>query len=391
MKSTQINNTIEKLHAISHELKAQFLERDHIIDNSIKALITGHTVLLIGPPGTAKSALTHALCDRIHNARYFSWLLNRTSDPAEILGPYSIREMENDKFLRVTKNKLPEAEIAFLDEIFKCNEPTLNILLPLINEKLFFNAGTPSKVPLVTLFAASNEYPDDASLDALYDRMMFRMEVRYITDHQNKLNMFQRFINGSDASQRITRIHLEELALLRSELAHIVISDAILEAYISLMNTLLQNGIQISDRRQNECFKILRATALLKHRRHVEIEDFEVLKDTLWNHPEDQELVKDILKSHTVSPLVKAYNKLKNRYHNIYGSAQNIADTRLLIEVKGSVEYLLDEVQRLMSQAVNEDLTISKKLLVFKKELEHYLNTLIQTIGEDADDMFGIS
>lgn len=158
MENRLIGNAIEKLHIIADELKDLFLERNHVIDNSIKALITGHTVLLIGPPGTAKSALTHALCDRIENAKYFSWLLNRTSDPAEILGPFSIKEMENDKFLRVTKNKLPESEIAFLDEIFKCNEPTLNILLPLINEKLFFNDGTPSDVPLITLFAASNEF-----------------------------------------------------------------------------------------------------------------------------------------------------------------------------------------------------------------------------------------
>ncbi|MFA5523756.1 MAG: AAA family ATPase [Tissierellales bacterium] len=129
--NTCVETAIDKLNNISKELNDIFVEREKVIENSIRALITGQAVLLIGPPGTAKSALTNALCNRIENGRYFSWLLNRTSDPAEILGPFSIKEMENDKFMRVTKGKLPEAEIAFLDEVFKCNEPTLNILLPI--------------------------------------------------------------------------------------------------------------------------------------------------------------------------------------------------------------------------------------------------------------------
>lgn len=386
----QVENSINRLQNISKELKAMFLERDIVIDNCIKALITGQTVLLIGPPGTAKSALTHALCDRIHKANYFSWLLNRTSDPAEILGPYSIREMENDKFLRVTKNKLPEAEIAFLDEIFKCNEPTLNILLPLINEKLFFNDGVPKNVPLITLFAASNEFPDEESLEALYDRMMFRMQVNYISDQQNKLHMLKSFMNSSNSQVAETKVTIDELGILRDYLINITITDEVLYEYISLMNKLLQNGIVISDRRQNECLKILRATALLDFRNTVNTGDFEALKDTLWNEPEDIETVIEILKEHTVSPLSKEYNSIKNRYQNILSSSQNMNDTRLLIEVKGTVEYLQDRTIRLIKEAKEKEADLFSKVDILNKELTHYLDILKQTIGDDEDDSFGI-
>jgi len=391
MENRFIGNAIEKLHKIADELKYLFLERNHVIDNSIKALITGHTVLLIGPPGTAKSALTHALCDRIENAKYFSWLLNRTSDPAEILGPFSIKEMENDKFLRVTKNKLPESEIAFLDEIFKCNEPTLNILLPLINEKLFFNDGTPSDVPLITLFAASNEFPDDESLDALYDRMMFRMEVKYINDQENKLQMLKGFLNSQDSNQIETKISMEDLALLRDELNQVLVPDAILLDYISLMNKLLQNGILISDRRQNECLKILRATALMDHRYEVIATDFEALQDVLWNEPEDKSIVNELLEEHMVSPLLKEYNRLKSRYHNLFSSSQNMNDTRLLIEVKSSIEYILSKTTRLILEHKDTDKDAIAKLNILEKELEHYLHNLTQTIGDDEEDLlYGI-
>lgn len=91
-------------------------------------------------------------------------MLNKTSDPSEILGPYSIKEMENDKFMRITTGKLPEAHIAFIDECFKANAPVLNILLPIMNEKIFYNDGKPNNIPLMTMIGASNEGPEDKSI-----------------------------------------------------------------------------------------------------------------------------------------------------------------------------------------------------------------------------------
>lgn len=151
----------QKLRAIGNELNNMFFERDEVINNAMRALAIGQSMLLLGPPGTGKSNLTEELCSRIEGGTFFQWLLNRTSDPSEILGPYSIKAMEQDRFLRVTNGKLPEAHIVFLDEIFKCNEPTLNIMLPLINEKKFYNDGVAVPVPLISMFAASNELPED--------------------------------------------------------------------------------------------------------------------------------------------------------------------------------------------------------------------------------------
>ncbi|WP_051003971.1 AAA family ATPase [Gottschalkia acidurici] len=387
INSKEVESIVKKLQNISEELKEIFVEREEVIDNSIKALITGQTVLLIGPPGTAKSALTNELCKRIDNGRYFSWLLNRTSDPSEILGPFSIKGMEKDKFLRVTTNKLPEAEIVFLDEIFKCNEPTLNVLLPIINEKIFYNDGQPINVPLITLFAASNEFPEEDSLVALYDRMIFRMYVDYIGDVQNKLKMFRGFLDNNNNNE-VTTVTLDELKILRKALNQIKIDDSMLKEYIALMNALLREGIVVSDRRQNECLKVLRVNALLNNRDRVDETDFTCLKDVLWNDLEEIEKIEEILKESSLTSYEKEYALTKKRYKEIVTTTENITDTRMLVEIKGSIEYIHDKTKRILKESELMEEKIKNKFISLEKEISEYLEVISKQVGDDDEDMF---
>ena len=388
LDNVKINSAIDKLEAIASELKDIFVERDNVIENSIKALITGQTVLLIGPPGTAKSALATELCRRIDSGRYFSWLLNRTSDPAEILGPYSIKEMEHDRFVRVTKNKLPEAEIVFLDEVFKCNEPTLNILLPIINEKVFYNDGNPIPVPLITMFAASNEFPEEDSLMALYDRMIYRMYVDYIGDVENKMLMLKRSLKGKKESDEYTTIDLNDIDYLRDALDYIEIDEDILKEYIYLMNALLQEGVIVSDRRQNEALKVLKANALLNKRDKVIKEDFNSLRDVLWNDLTDMEIIDEVLKERLLSPFEKEYNYIRDRYDNIVSSTKNIHDSRMLVEIKGSTELLMDKIKRLLKDKEIMDERNINKFTAIEVEVQRFLDNLESQIGDEEDMMF---
>jgi MoxR-like ATPase len=116
----------EALQTLRHELTQLFVERDEFVDGALAALLARQHVLLIGPPGSGKSTLVHALCERIPGASYFHWLLTKFTTPEELFGPVSLQGLEQDRYYRVTHGKLPRAHIAFLDEIFKANSAILN-------------------------------------------------------------------------------------------------------------------------------------------------------------------------------------------------------------------------------------------------------------------------
>src|SRR6187455_2614015 len=124
-----------RLRQIRDEIGQTFLERGEVIDGALAALLAGHHVLLIGPPGSAKSMLADEICRRCAGANYFQWLLTKFTTPEELFGAVSLRALENDDYRRVTTNKLPEAHIAFLDEVFKSNSSILNAVLTLMNER----------------------------------------------------------------------------------------------------------------------------------------------------------------------------------------------------------------------------------------------------------------
>src|SRR6266581_5473118 len=149
----------DKLRKIREELQQMFLERTELIDGALAALLAAQHVMIVGPPGTAKSMLADELCQRIEGASYFQWLLTKFTTPEEIFGAVSLKALEQDDYRRVTTHKLPEAHVAFLDEIFKANSSILNALLTLINERVFHNGRERVTVPLVTMFGASNELP----------------------------------------------------------------------------------------------------------------------------------------------------------------------------------------------------------------------------------------
>ena len=152
----------------------------HQVRLMLLAALSGEHLLLLGPPGTAKSELSRRLA-ALTTGRYFERLLTRFSVPEELFGPLSMKGLENDEYLRQVEGYLPTAEVAFIDEIFKANSAILNALLTLLNERLFDNGTERNAVPLLTLVGASNELPESEELDALYDRFLIRRHVSQVS------------------------------------------------------------------------------------------------------------------------------------------------------------------------------------------------------------------
>ncbi len=155
-----------------------FVAKQELIDLMMVAAVAQEPLLLVGPPGTAKSDLVLKFKDAlgIADEDYFEYMLTRFTEPSEIIGPIDINQLRDGRYIRREKGKLPTAQLAFLDEIFKSNSAILNILLTIINEKKFYQDGMPTPVRLRILFAATNEIPEQGELAALKDRFVLKAE-----------------------------------------------------------------------------------------------------------------------------------------------------------------------------------------------------------------------
>ena len=175
----------KRLNRFRTSLGRFFVEKQDLIDLMLVAAVAQEPLLLVGPPGTAKSDLVLKFKDALGLADddYFEYMLTRFTEPSEIIGPIDISQLREGRYIRREQGKLPTARLAFLDEIFKSNSAILNILLTIINEKKFYQDGVPQPVRLRVLFAATNEIPEQSELAALKDRFCLKAESRSVADH----------------------------------------------------------------------------------------------------------------------------------------------------------------------------------------------------------------
>lgn len=283
--------------AIEQELNARHLERRDVIRSLLLGLLSRSHVMLLGAPGADKTGLSQDLCRRITQAVYFEWQLSRHTKPDHLFGPMSLKALEQDRYLRKTTGKLPEAHIAYLDETWKGAEGCLNELLAALNERVFHNDGPPTPIPLEMAVGASNELPEDRqTLGALWDRFLLRHVVHYLQDPTNFSAMLTH--PGPTA---VTTITLEELKQSQAAVAQVAI-DAIVPLIFDLRLKLVQeHHLHVSDRRWKQSMGVLRAQAWLEGRTVVEAQDVLVLQHVLWEHPDQHSTVARVLRQ-AVSP-----------------------------------------------------------------------------------------
>ncbi len=158
-------------------LKAAFVGKDEIIDLMGVCLAGGENLFLLGPPGTAKSALVQQLARRI-DGRVFDYLLTRFTEPNELFGPFDIRKLREGELVTNTEGMLPDAAVVFLDELLNANSAILNSLLMVLNERVFRRGRETRRLPLLMVVGASNRLPEDDALTALFDRFLLARALR---------------------------------------------------------------------------------------------------------------------------------------------------------------------------------------------------------------------
>lgn len=286
----------QKIQRILERLTAGAYERDEAIALGLLGALAGESIFLLGLPGVGKSMIARRLKLAFKDAKVFEYLMSRFSTPDEIFGPVSISKLKNeDSYERVTSGYLPDAEVVFLDEIWKAGPAIQNSLLTVLNEKIYLNGNNEFHLPTKAIIAASNELPAEGEgLEALWDRFLIRYIVEPI---QRKDNFFKLLENRktSESNREIEVLTDADYKKVISESRNVELPKNIMEILYTLRCKMekisqskddeddAQTMLYVSDRRWKKCVGIMKTSAYLNGRNSVDMSDLILLDHLLWN------------------------------------------------------------------------------------------------------------
>ena len=392
---------LERFKQLLGEMNRGIYEKETEISLSLLAALAGESIILLGPPGVAKSMVARQLKTAFREAQSFEYLMSRFSTPDEIFGPVSILKLKtSDTYERAVEGYLPTADVVFLDEIWKAGPAIQNTLLTVINEKIFRNGNREMHLPLKLLVAASNELPAKGEgLEALWDRFVIRIESRPIKLEKNFRAMLLEshadfsgstgvlghadFADNADFSD--LKITAEEYAEWTERIDKIGVKIEVLDAISAIRKSLRavnvdeaaeRRNIYVSDRRWKNIVRLLRTSAFMQDREEVDICDLLPIYHCLWQEPEERDAIRNIVIRALFSPFADKLVEMKNalaediKYHRV---RRNPEDGR---DYEGEIENLSDGLSSLERQlgenlfaSADDKAEISAYLRDFYKEL----------------------
>lgn len=380
---------LERFKQLLGEMNRGIYEKETEISLSLLAALAGESIILLGPPGVAKSMVARQLKTAFRDAQSFEYLMSRFSTPDEIFGPVSIQKLKtSDTYERAVEGYLPTADVVFLDEIWKAGPAIQNTLLTVINEKIFRNGNREMHLPLKLLVAASNELPAKGEgLEALWDRFVIRIESRPIKLEKNfRAMLLESHADFADnAVFSDLKITAEEYAEWAEKICKIGVKGEVLDAISAIRKSLRavnvdeaaeRRNIYVSDRRWKNTVRLLRTSAFMQDREEVDICDLLPIYHCLWQEPEERDAIRNIVIRALFSPFADKLVEMKNalaediKYHRV---RRNPEDGR---DYEGEIENLSDGLSSLERQlgenlfaSADDKAEISAYLRDFYKEL----------------------
>jgi MoxR-like ATPase len=361
-----------------------FKERETEINGSLLAILSGENILFLGPPGTAKTQLAKNICHSIEGGNFFNYLLTSFSTPEEIFGPLSLKALEDDEFRRKIDGCLPTAHVALLDEIFKASSAILNSLLTILNEHKYHNGREIVDVPLLSVFGASNEFPEEEeSLEALYDRFLFRYRLSYIQDEENFRNLLFRSPEDFEPS---ASIQVSEIYKLRVKAKNLSVDPDVELIITELRKNLQLQEIEISDRRWKKVIQVLKVAACSSGCTTVDRTMALLLQHMLWNLPEERETIRRTVFELVVSGGIST-EKLRQEAEDLQAAVsialKNELPVKVICDSCGEEFLLRQEIETHRISHPNHSYTLRKE---GTSKLYPYDNLIkeIDTIQETA-------
>ena len=322
MAATKTHDRIQKLIEL---IGNGLYEKDEAVRLGLLTAFAGESMFMLGAPGCAKSMVTRRIKEAFaaegnEKVKYFETLLNQFTTPEEVFGNISLKALNGElpetngkeEYRRLTEGMLPEADIAFLDEIWKASPAILNTLLTIINERKFHNGSKVMKVPLKGLFAASNELPaKNKGLEALYDRFIFRVLVDFIQNENDFFEMISQpaadeFTLSEDEKELL--VTSKELKEWAKEIDKVTLSEVSKNVITAIRKEMIlqnekmteedkKNGeeFEVGDRRWKKIAHILKTSAFLNDREEVDLMDCSLIENCIWGTEKQQKLARDIV------------------------------------------------------------------------------------------------
>lgn len=337
-KADPVAKIASDMRSINTELRTELVEREVEIDLALRSVIGKVNGLFIGEAGVAKSLTISRIMAHIDGAAMFEVLMAKDTPSEQVLGPVSLAALERDEFQRITKGKLPEAHLGFLDEIFKANSTVLNALLKIINERRFDNNGHSMDVPLWAVLGASNELPgtDRDDLRAFRDRFGFTKMVDHVRTSDGIKSVITGQLarnRGSAVAESHTTITVKDVEKIQQASANVKVPDSVLKGLTDLRARAESENLRISVRRMFEGVKLMQAAAALSDRDEVSSDDLRVFEHVLWSDPDDQKTAYELTLDYAAASTKKAA-KLRAEYAE---QQQALTDLQSEMPADGSV------------------------------------------------------
>ena len=272
-------------------MKRTFVGKDEVIDLLGICLVGGENLFILGPPGTAKSALVHQLAARMEG-RTFDYLLTRFTEPNELFGPFDIRKLRDGELQTNTEGMLPEASLVFLDELLNANSAILNSLLVALNERLFRRGKETRPLAALMFVGASNHLPEDDALQALFDRFLLRVHCDNVPGERLPDVLTAGWKLATERTAK-SALHFDDLRVVQSALGTVELA-VVRQPFSELVHRVRHAGIPVSDRRAVKLQRVIAASALLAGRNEARLSDLWVVRH-IWDTEEQQEVLASLV------------------------------------------------------------------------------------------------
>ena len=340
--SQETLSAVKHLKTARRRLNDHFVARERAVELMVLAAVCHEHLLLIGPPGTAKTALVSRFTDLV-DARGFHYLLSRFTEPTEIFGPLDLEKFKKGTYHIVTAGMLPEAQIAFLDEVFQGSSAILNALLTLVNERVYHNGSVRQDVPLISLVGASNDLPNDPGLKAFADRFALRHELGPVADEKlgdliglgwelevERIEALAK--RGKGGARMAPAVNTDELAHLHHNLARVKL-DAVQPEYSEVIREMRAEGMEVTDRQAVKGIKLVAGAALLREAEEAGPQDLWPLGH-IWGRPSEAEIARSV-----VQPRVEA------------AGGPSVTGVRTVAEIRADLNVLNERVPAVRTES----------------------------------------